>query len=188
MNKNLSFVLIGILIFVIGLAGNLLMPFYIPYYHKLDTELVNHTVNLKINPVTTEKVINITSNSENNTIYVVTNNTNVNIFVYYSNLTLALNNSNGFIAARVSPGNYIIAVNNPTQVSQYVSFHYAVIPAYELTNFDSYSSIAGTTTEFIMAIGVVIAGIGLIKIMFSGRLGTKLDKILQTPERGKKRK
>ncbi|BCU69317.1 hypothetical protein [Stygiolobus caldivivus] len=188
MNKNLSLIAVGILIFLLGLAGNLLMPFYLPYYHQIDSELVNHTVNVKVNPSLTEKVVNVTATDKNNTIYVVTNNSNVNVFIYYNNLTLAFNNSNGFIAARVTPGNYILAINNPTSSPQPVSVHYAVIPAYELSNFDSYSSIAGTVTEFIMAIGIVIAGIGLIKAIFSGKIGTKLDRILQTPDKSKGRK
>ena len=182
MDINLSIILLGIVILVIGLAGNLLMPVYLPYYHYIDSLLIKNSVNVKVNPLSTVKVLKVTTNESDNTIYVVTNNTNVNVFVYYTNLTLLANQS-GYIAVKVNPGSYIIAINNPTDVTQLVELHYAVVPSYELSDLFTYSSIVSTVTELLIAFGIVIAGIGIIRALFKGRVGTKIDRFIQRARR-----
>ena len=176
MSKNLLLLTVGLLIFFISFALYITMPLYLPYYHEIDNALISHENKIVIPPQSTIKILNLTTNNYNNTVYVITNSSNVNVYVFNSKLTMIGNNS-GYIAIQVNPGNYIVAINNPSSSQQYVDIHYAVLPYSYLNEFYTYSGIISTATEFFMALGVVIAGYSIVKMLFGKKISSTLNKI-----------
>lgn len=176
MSKNLLLIIVGLLIFFISFALYIAMPLYLPYYHEIDTALISHENKIEVPPQSTIKIVNLTANNYNNTVYVITNSSNVNVYVFNNRLTLIGNNS-GYIAIEVNPGNYIVALNNPTPNQQYVNVHYAVLPYSHLNEFYTYSGIISTVTEFFMALGVVIAGYSTIKTLLGRKISSAVNKI-----------
>ncbi|QIW24988.1 hypothetical protein EWF20_13185 [Sulfolobus sp. S-194] len=165
MNKNSLFIIVGILLIIIFLALYLLSPLYLPYYKTVDQTLKNNYKIINIDPNSNIKILELTTTSVNNTIYLLSNASTVYLQIINSS-GLVANNSEVLIS-KVYPGKYFITIDNPTNVSQKVLVRYAVFPYTQVSSLYSTLGIITTVSEFFIVLGIVALGYGVISSIFS---------------------
>ena len=163
MNKYYLFLIVGALLIVIFLTVYLLTPIYAPNYKDVENTLKNNYKEAQIPPQKTIIVFTLSTTQTNNTIYLISNSSTLYLQVINSS-GLVANNSEVLIT-KVYPGNYSIAVHNPTNATQGVIIRYGVFPYSELSSLYSFLGVITTVSEFFIALGVVAVGYGAIALL-----------------------
>ncbi|MDT7901830.1 MAG: hypothetical protein RRE78_08065 [Acidianus sp.] len=165
---NFKVILVGVIIFLIGLAGLLLLPLYFPNYSIVNNQYVKHysTVTLPANAGKIVLTFNITK--ENNSIIAFIKSGDANISIrngtYFSHVVY---NKQDMVSLILSPGCYEMVIVNDESTPQNVTYTYGIFNAGFITSFYNGLGIITTIMDIIAVGGIALAFISLIYELLS---------------------
>ena len=165
MNRYYLFLIVGSVLIIIFLAVYLLIPIYSPYYKNVENALKNNYKVAIIPPHSSKIIFTLSTTKTNNTIYLIGNTSS--LYLQIINTSGLIANNSRVLITKVSPGNYSVAVFNPTNTTQGIEVRYGVFPYSELSTLYSFIGVITTVSEFFIALGVVAVGYGGIGLLIS---------------------
>lgn len=161
-------VLVGVIIFLLGLLGLLLLPLYFPNYSKVNDQFAKHYTTVTV-PANAGKIVltfNITK--ENNSIIAFIKSGNANISILNGTPPFhVVYNRQGEVSLILSPGVYYMEIINNKNTTQNVTYTYGIFNAGFITNFYNGLRIMTTVMEIVMVGGLAMAFISFVYELLS---------------------
>ncbi|MUM64800.1 hypothetical protein D1867_05975 [Acidianus infernus] len=167
---NFKVILIGVIIFLIGLAGLLLLPLYFPNYSIVNNQYVKHysTVTIPGNAGKIVLTFNITKANNSIIAFIKSGNANISILngTYFSHVIC---NKQSMVSLILSPGCYEMEIINDESTPQNITYTYGIFNAGFITSFYNGLGIITTIMEIIAVGGIALAFISFIYELLSIR-------------------
>ncbi len=167
---NFKVIIIGIIIFLIGLAGIVFLPLYFPNYSIVNNQYAKHYTSVTV-PGGAGKIVlkfNITKN--NNSIIAFIKSGNANISILNGSTPLhSVCNKQSMVSVILSPGTYYMEIINDDSTPQNITYTYGIFNANFITSFYNGLGIITTIMEIVTVGGIALAFIAFIYELLSRR-------------------
>ncbi|BDC18953.1 hypothetical protein [Acidianus sp. HS-5] len=167
---NFKVIIIGVIIFLIGLAGIVLLPLYFPNYSIVNHQYVKHYSSVTIPGGAGKIVLTFNITKENNSIIAFIKSGNGNISILNgSNVMHVVCDKQSMVSVILSPGTYYMEIINDDSTSQNITYTYGIFNADFITSFYNGLGIMTTIMEIVTVGGIAIAAIAFIYELLSRR-------------------
>ncbi len=166
---NFKGIAIGVIIFLIGLVAYLTIPLYYPNYSAINHVYKENEATVTLPPTSTKIVKTVEITAYNNSVIFFVTNSGFNVTVMNATDLHVLGNQEGEIGLQLSPGEYLLGIVNPDNVTETVTYSYGVFPANYINGFYYGLSVYETVMEIVTLAGVAIAFLALLQQIVSRR-------------------
>ncbi len=166
---NFKTIVIGVIIFLVGLFAVIAAPLYYPSYSTINHIYAENENTVTIKPYAQYIVKTIQITPENNSVIFFVINSNANVSIYNVSNLKELGNNQGEIGLQLTPGKYNLVVINNENSSQEIKYTYGIFPSNYINGFYYGLSIYDTVMEIVALAGAAIAIISLLQELLSRR-------------------